>query len=178
MSTAYLFKSERLGFRNWNSSDYEPFAEINSDPDVMEFFPKQLTREESIAMIKRMQNTYDELGYTFFAVDLLENNEFIGFVGLIKATFEAFFTPCFEIGWRLKKSAWNKGYATEGAKACLQYGFNNLNMDVIHSITAVTNKKSEHLMTKIGMTKIGTFDHPKLSNNDPLKPHVVYKVSK
>jgi ribosomal-protein-alanine N-acetyltransferase len=173
----YLFQSERLGFRNWTLSDHEPFAAINSDPEVMAFFPKLLTSKESSAMIERMQNTYSELGYTFFAVDLLERNEFIGFIGIIRSSFDAFFTPCFEIGWRLQKSAWNQGLATEGALACLDYGFNELKMPAIHAITSVINSKSEHLMAKIGMEKIGIFDHPKLPINDPITPHVVYQIT-
>ncbi|NOQ72201.1 MAG: GNAT family N-acetyltransferase [Crocinitomix sp.] len=177
MHAEYLFQSERLGFRNWKLSDHEPFAKLNSDPEVMEFFPKLLTPEESSAMIERMQKTFEELGYTFFAVDILERSQFIGFIGIIRATFDAFFTPCYEIGWRLQKSSWNQGFATEGTLACLNYGFNVLNMKTIHSITAVINNKSEHLMKKVGMEKIGVFDHPKLANNDPLKPHVVYQIS-
>ncbi|MFT5822981.1 MAG: ribosomal-protein-alanine N-acetyltransferase [Crocinitomix sp.] len=177
MQADYLFQSERLGFRNWKLSDHEPFAKMNRDLEVMEFFPKLLTVEESSAMIERMQDVYKELGYTFFAVELLDKNEFIGFIGIIRSTFDAFFTPCFEIGWRLQKSAWNKGLATEGTLACLNYGFNVLNMPVIHSITSQINSKSEHIMKKTGMVKIGVFDHPRLSKNDPLKPHVVYKIS-
>ncbi|MBL4662050.1 MAG: GNAT family N-acetyltransferase [Flavobacteriaceae bacterium] len=175
MQTTYLFQSARLGFRDWKLSDHEPFAKINADAEVMEFLPKLLTREESSEMIERMQSTYNRSGYTFFAVDLLENGEFIGFIGIIRSTFDAFFTPCFEIGWRLQKSAWNQGLASEGALACLNYGFTVLKMPIIHSITAATNIKSEHIMKKLGMEKIGVFDHPKLAKNDPLTPHVVYQ---
>jgi ribosomal-protein-alanine N-acetyltransferase len=178
MQTNYLFQSNRLGFRNWKITDHEPFADLNNDLEVMQYLPKRLSAQESSAMINRMENIHNDLGFTFFAVDLLETNEFIGFIGIIRSTFEAFFTPCYEIGWRLKRSVWNKGLATEGAAACLKYGFEVLQMDNIHAITAVTNEKSEYIMQKIGMEKIGEFDHPKLEDNDPLKPHVVYQISK
>ena len=141
MQTNYLFQSNRLGFRNWKIGDHEPFADLNNDPEVMAFLPKGLCVEESSEMISRMENTHNDLGFTFFAVDLLETNEFIGFIGIIRSSFDAFFTPCYEISWRFKRSVWNKGLASEGAIACLKYGFEVLQMDNIHSITSVLNKK-------------------------------------
>lgn len=174
----YVFTTERLGFRNWQKKDIDPFYRINTDNDVMEFFPKKLTREETQKMVERLQVIFDESGYTFFAVDLLETSELIGFIGMINATFEAEFTPCVEIGWRLSPSTWNKGLATEGAKGCLKYAFTQFEMNEIYSITAVINKKSERIMEKIGMKFQGEFEHPKLEENDPLRRHVFYKITR
>lgn len=174
----YLFKSERLGFRNWQKSDYEPFATMNMDEMVTEFFPSCLTAEQSYSMIERMKLHYEENGTTFFAVDELESGSFIGFIGMVIPRFDAFFTPCHEIGWRLAQPFWNKGYATEGAKAVLNYGFNTLNLDVINAITSIPNIKSAHIMKKIGMEKIGEFDHPQLPKGHVLERHVVYEIKK
>jgi ribosomal-protein-alanine N-acetyltransferase len=88
------------------------------------------------------------------------------------------FSPCIEIGWRLHKKIWNKGYATEGAKACLKYGYENLNLQDVYSFTSKNNKRSEHVMEKIGMIKIGEFYHPKIDRNHPLCEHVLYKITK
>lgn len=174
----YIFKSDRLGFRNWEEGDLTPFAEMNADPEVMTFFPNCLTRDQTAEMIARLKTGYAENGYTFFAVDELESQDFIGFIGLIQPNFEAFFTPCVEIGWRLKKSVWNKGYATEGANACLTYGFKTFGFSEIIAITAVVNKKSERIMQKVGMTYIGIFEHPQLALGHELRSHLVYKIER
>ncbi len=158
----YLFTSLRLGFRNWENSDRHEFAKLNSDPDVMAHFPELLTEEETIAFLSRLQTHYLEHGYTYFVVDLLENNEFIGFIGIANPTYEADFTPAVDIGWRLKKTAWGNGYAVEGAKRCLQFAFEDCKLDRIIATCPVVNKPSENVMKKLGMEKIGTFNHPKL----------------
>jgi RimJ/RimL family protein N-acetyltransferase len=116
---SYLFTSERLGFRNWIASDIDRMSEINSDKKVMEFFPCVQSNEQTKLFVKRMQKHFDRTDFCYFAVDVLKSAELIGFIGLAEQTFEADFTPCVDIGWRLHTSAWNKGYATEGAKACL-----------------------------------------------------------
>ena len=172
----YLFTSERLGFRHWLASDTDTFAEMNADPEVREFFPNLLTFEESLASIRRYQNHIDQAGFGFYAVDLLKSAAFIGFIGMVEATFPAAFTPCMEIGWRLKKSVWNNGYATEGAKRCLDFAFNVMEVAEVYSFTACLNKKSERVMQKIGMKKVGIFDHPKIEEGHPLKPHVLYYI--
>lgn len=107
----------------------------------------------------------------------LPTGSFIGFVGLCRPGFEAFFTPCVEIGWRLRREAWGFGYATEGAGACLAYGFRELGLDRIYAFTAVDNARSERVMQKIGMGKLGAFDHPKLEEGHWLRRHVVYHIT-
>ena len=110
-------------------------------------------------------------------MDVLKSREFIGFIGLAWCEMEADFTPCAEIGWRLKKSAWGKGYATEGATRCLAYGFEELQFKEIYSFTTTTNIRSERVMQKIGMSKVGVFEHPKMAIGHPLRPHVLYHIS-
>ena len=172
----YLFKSDRLGFRNWLASDIEKLAAINADKEVMEFFPSTRTLPETNTFIKRMQKQYGDKGYCYFAVDNLEYDTFIGFIGLSEQNFAADFTPCIDIGWRLAKTAWNKGYATEGAKRCLEYGFEALHLDKIYSIAPVANLKSQQVMKKIGMHKVKAFDHPQLLDNARLRKCVLYVI--
>jgi len=173
----YLFKSERLGFRNWLQKDWLPFAKINSDSEVMEFFPKVLTEDESNALAERLHAHFLDNGFTFYAVEKLDNQEFIGFIGLVKTPYQTSFTPCVEIGWRLKKSAWNLGFATEGAKRCLEYGFADLGLKEIYSFTAGINFRSEKVMKRIGMKKDGEFLHPKVPIGNLLSRHVLYCIT-
>ena len=174
--TEYLFKSERLGFRNWKGSDLEAISAINADERVMEFFPSTKTKDETKEFIGRMQKQFLEKGYCYFATELLENNEFIGFIGLSEQNFDADFTPCIDIGWRLKYDSWNKGLATEGASAVLNYGFRKLDLKIINAIAPVNNLKSVHIMEKIGMKKVKTFDHPLLKNHERLKKCILFEA--
>ena len=149
---------------------------ISGNKEVMAFFPRIATPEETEGFIQRMLRQFAENGFCYFAVDLLESSEFIGFIGLMAQDYEADFTPCVDIGWRLKPSAWNKGYATEGAKACLTYAFDELNLQTIYSTAPVVNVKSEAVMKKIGMQKAGTFNHPRLLDNERLRECNVYVI--
>ncbi len=178
MESKYIFESSRLGFRMWKESDREVFAKMNANKEVMRYFPKTLNSKEIDDFLNRVQEHFNEYGYGLWAVEIKDTKEFIGFIGFLNATFEAEFTPCTEIGWRLNNKYWNNGYATEGAKACLEYGFNNLNLNSIYSFTAEINQPSENVMRKIGLKKIGEFMHPKVEDGSPLKPHVLYKIEK
>lgn len=178
MESKYIFESSRLGFRMWKESDREVFAKMNANKEVMRYFPKTLNSKETDDFLNRVQEHFNEYGYGLWAVEIKDTKEFIGFIGFLNATFEAEFTPCTEIGWRLNNKYWNNGYATEGAKACLEYGFNNLNLNSIYSFTAEINQPSENVMRKIGLKKIGEFMHPKVEDGSPLKPHVLYKIEK
>jgi RimJ/RimL family protein N-acetyltransferase len=172
----YLFTSERLGFRNWRDEDIALMCAINADPDVMEFFPS--TQDEAMTrnLIGRMQQQFADKGYCYFAVDKLEDNQLIGFIGLSWQTYEAYFTPCVDIGWRLDKKAWNKGFATEGAKRCLSYAFDTLGLDKIYSVASAVNHKSIAVMKKIGMRKANNFVHPKLAGDERLRECAVYEI--
>lgn len=174
----YTILTDRIGLRQWGSKDYEPFAEMNADPEVRKYFPKLMTHEESDRLIERSMGQIMELGYGFWATDIWATGEFIGMVGIAPVLFESFFTPCTEIGWRLKKSAWGNGYATEAAAACLDYAFNKLNIQEIYSFTAIPNTPSENVMKKIGMQKVGEFDHPNIPDGNWLKRSVLYKKEK
>jgi RimJ/RimL family protein N-acetyltransferase len=172
----YLFQSQRLGFRDWQASDLKKMAAINADPDVMEFFPKVQTEEETQQFIERMQKQFQEKGFCYFAVDKLENQELIGFIGISQQTYEADFTPCIDIGWRIDKKEWNKGYATEGAKRCLEYAFQELGLKNIYAVAPKANQKSELIMKKIGMEKVKEFEHPLLLEDERLRECVLYRT--
>lgn len=172
----YIFKSERLGFRNWLPEDLDRMSEINADPLVMKYFPAIQSAAQTKEFIERMQNQFAEKGFCYFAVDKLENGKFIGFIGISEQTFEADFTPCIDIGWRLSSKEWNKGFATEGAKRCLEYAFNELHLEKLNAICPKVNLPSENVMKKIGMNKIGEFKHPKLLNDERLEDCVLYVV--
>jgi len=178
LDTAYLFKSERLGFRNWNKDDLTDFAKINADPDVMEHFPNTLNLEETSQFIDRLQKHYLKNNYNYFATEIIETGELIGFIGLSYQDYKSDFTPATDIGWRLKKSAWGKGYATEGAARCLEFAFNNIKLEKIIAICTDKNSASEHVMKKIGMKKIGEFNHPKLKDFPDYKRCFCYLIEK
>lgn len=173
----YVFETERLGFRHWSEEDLVPFAAMNASKEVMEFFPSTLTEDESKAMMTRLQDEIVAKGYGLWAVDIKSSKLFAGFIGLHEATFESEFTPCVEIGWRLVQETWGKGLATEGARACLDFGF-RLGLKEIYSFTSVHNLRSERVMRKIGMTKLGEFEHPKVPDGNWLRKHVLYKVGR
>jgi RimJ/RimL family protein N-acetyltransferase len=151
-------------------------SEINADVRVMEFFPSTQSEAQTIEFIERMQKQFAEKRFCYFAVDKLENGEFIGFIGLSETTFESDFTPCVDLGWRLKVSAWKNGFATEGAKRCLEYAFNELKFEKIIAICPKVNLPSENVMKKTGMQKVKEFIHPKLLNDDRLKECVLYEI--
>ncbi len=178
MEKEYIFKSERLGFRDWTNNDLNEFANINANVEVMEHFPKLLTKKETAVFIDRLQNHYNRNGYNYFATEVLESGELIGFIGLAFQDYLTDFTPAVDIGWRLKKSAWGKGFATEGAQKCLEYGFKKLNLQNIIATCTQKNTKSENVMKKIGMKKIGEFIHPKLKEYPQYKKCICYGISK
>lgn len=172
------FETERLILRNWKESDVGAFMEMNSNKEVMQYFPSTLSEAETMDMIERIKKHFVEFGYGLFAMERKDNQQFIGFTGFSHPKFESYFTPCIEIGWRINKPNWNLGFATEAAKSCLTFGFKNAGLTEIYSFTSVLNKPSEKVMQKIGMTKTGIFKHPSIEKNHPLHEHVLYKISK
>ena len=169
-------ETEHLILRDWKAEDLSIFVRMNQDPRVMEFFLHPLTEMESRNFYDRIRMEIEEYGYGLYAVELKLSGEFIGYIGLHHTQFEADFCPCLEIGWRLCKSAWGKGYATEGAKACLNYAFTQFQVPELYSFTSLPNKRSERVMQKIGMQKIKEFDHPLVPDGHPLLRHVLYKA--
>ncbi|MDX2361617.1 MAG: GNAT family N-acetyltransferase [Crocinitomicaceae bacterium] len=176
MSSPFLFTSERLGFRNWKPSDVDLMIEISADEEVMEFFPYVATPEQTRVFIERMTEMCDKKHYCYFAVEELESREFIGFIGLCDQNYEAEFTPCIDIGWRLSQKYWGKGYATEGAKKCLEYTFRTLGLNEIYSTAPTLNKKSISIMEKIGMKKHLEFRHERLKEYQHLESCLCYKI--
>lgn len=178
MSNPYLFTSERLGFRNWADNDLATQASINADPDVMRYFPAPQTLERTRQFIDRMQQQYRERGYCYFATEKLDTAELIGFIGLAYQDYPAPFTPCVDIGWRLGKAHWHQGLATEGAKRCLQYAFEDLALPKIYAIAPAINQPSIQVMQKIGMQFQYNFEHPALVGDDRLVNCVLYSISR
>ena len=191
--------SNRLILRPWRDSDLEPFARLNDDPAVMEFMPKRLTRDESDTFAARIRAVIEQRGWGLWAVEVragaagaaqesggprtpvaAEENgvPFIGYVGLSVPNFEASFTPCVEIGWRLAREHWGRGYASEAAAVCLRFAFEKLRLEEIVSFTVPLNKRSIGVMERIGMTRNADddFDHPKLPSDHPLRRHVLYST--
>lgn len=175
-----ILETNRLILRTWTEQDIDPMAAIDQDPEVCKFLPGIGSREATDAGIQTMMKHYEEHGFTFYAVELKSTHEMIGFLGLKIPSFQAHFTPCVEIGWRLSSKHWNQGYATEGAKAILDYAFTDLNLDEVVSYTVVANQASRRVMEKIGMHRNPNddFDHPRLEEDSPLKRHVLYRLSK
>lgn len=153
-------------------------AAINADEEVMAYFPSVQTREYTQGFIAAMQQEYAQRRYCYFAVELLETSELIGFLGLHLQEFVADFTPCTDIGWRFKKAVWNRGLATEGAKRCLQYGFESLGLEKIYAITPKLNRKSERIMQKAGMQKVKEFEFERLKEAPTLLNCVLYAIKK
>lgn len=162
-------RTERLLLRPWRPEDREPFAAMNADPVVMEHFPAPLTQEESDAFVDRIEAHFAEHGYGLWVVD---DGEFCGFTGLNWATFDAAFNPSLEVGWRLKHAAWGQGYATEAAIASVRRGFEEV--ERITSFTALTNVRSYRVMERIGLRRELEFDHPRVPEGHPIRPHVLY----
>jgi RimJ/RimL family protein N-acetyltransferase len=192
----------RLLLRPWQDSDREPFAQMNADPRVMEFLIGPLSREESDRLVDHIQAHFQQHGFGLFAAELREASSrttepdspktsprprlssassavsFIGFIGLAVPAFEAHFTPCVEIGWRLAPAHWGCGLATEGARAVLRYAFETLALEEVVSLTVPANLASRRVMEKVGMTHspADDFDHPLLPPGHPLRRHVLYRL--
>lgn len=172
--------TDRLLLRRWRPSDRAPFAELNADPEVMRYFRGTLDRSASDAFIDRIETRFDELGYGLWALESRASGEFLGFTGLALQTFEARFTPAVEVGWRLARHAWGHGYATEAARAAVQFGFGEVGLEEIVSTTSVMNERSQAVMRRLGMTRdpADDFEYPLLPEGHPLRPHVLYRLTR
>lgn len=172
-------RTARLILRSFEEKDLSTFAVMNADPRVMEYFPAALSRAESDAAAIRIRQHAVDHGFGLFAVEL-PSRGLIGFAGLSTVTFQAHFTPSVEIGWRLLAEQWGHGYATEAARAALQFGFKQLGLREIVSFTVPHNQRSRRVMQKLGMRHDprDDFDHPRLPEGDPLRRHVLYRQSR
>ena len=172
-------RTDRLILRRWRDGDREPFARMNADPEVMRHFVRPLTRDESDALAARLDRQFDERGYGAWAVEVLDEAPFIGYVGLVYHTFPAHFTPAAEVGWRLAQAYWGNGYATEAARAAIVDGFDRIGLTDIVSMTAAPNVRSIAVMERLGMTRDAAddFDHPNVPAGHPLRRHVLYRLS-
>ena len=174
-----MLRTDRLLLRSWRPADRQAFARMNADPEVMEFFVAPLSPEESDAFVDRIEAGFAEHGFGVWAVEEISTGAFIGFAGLLHQTFEASFTPAFEIGYRLARHAWGQGYATEAAREAVRFGFEHAGLGEIVSMTAVGNVRSRAVMDKLGMTHDpgDDFDHPRVPDGHPLKRHVLYRLT-
>lgn len=168
-------ETDRLRLREWQLADREPFYRMNIEPEVQRFL-SPIDRDASDAMLAKIDRQFAENGWGFWAIEERETGQLIGMCGLAHATFEAFFTPAVEIGWRLSAKWQGKGYAREAAQRCLEFGFNDLNLPRIVSFTTPANTASWGLMKRIGMEKIGEFNHLGLPSSHPLSRHVAYQI--
>ena len=170
-------RTARLVMRRWMPQDREPFAEMNADPEVMKHFPAPLDRAASDAFADRIEAGFAEHGFGLWAVERLDTQAFIGFVGLAVPRFDAHFTPTVEVGWRLARSSWGQGFATEAGLRAVAAGFDVFGLDQIVSFTATVNAPSIAVMRRLGMTHDPTedFDHPSLPADHPLRRHVLYR---
>lgn len=169
-------ETKRLRLRQWKATDREPFASLNSDPNVMEFFPSPLTRAQSDAMADRCQSLIAERGWGFWAVESKATQGFLGFVGLHIPSAELPFSPCVEVGWRLAFQYWGKGFASEAAKEAIRVGFELLKLEEIVSFAAFGNFRSRAVMERLGMREFGTFEHPQVPESSRLRKHCLYRL--
>jgi RimJ/RimL family protein N-acetyltransferase len=200
--------TERLILREWRDEDLSAFARLNDDPVVMEFMPRRLSRDESDAFAARIRMDMERRGWGLWAVEVRGPTEdargtvaagvtgragaeseqrsgdgdvpFIGYVGLSVPSFDAHFSPCVEIGWRLARQHWGRGYASEAAAASLRFAFEQLSLKQIVAFTVPLNRRSIRVMERIGMTRdlAGDFEHPKLAPGHPLRSHVLYRINR
>ena len=175
-----MISTNRLILRRWREDDRDAFFALNSDPQVMEHLGGPQPRERSDEGVNRQNALIDAGEPAFWAAERREDGAFMGFIGLKPINFAASFGPGHEIGWRLARRFWGQGYASEGARACLAYGFGDLGLAEVFAFTVPGNLRSQAVMTRIGMTRVegGDFDHPELAAGHPLRRHVLYRIGK
>jgi ribosomal-protein-alanine N-acetyltransferase len=172
-------QTQRLLLRQWKEQDLAAFAELNSNPTIMEFFPNLLSREQSDTMAQKCQSLIANRGWGLWATELKCTGEFIGYVGLHEPEATLPCVPCTEIGWRLHKRHWGRGYATEAASEVVRFGFQDICLNEIVSFTTIANVRSRAVMERLGMINTNeNFEHPSIPANHPLSEHVLYKISR
>lgn len=170
-------RTERLRLRRWRDEDRAPFAAMNADPRVMEHFPALMTREESDAVVDRIEASFERDGVGLWAIE--RGGEFLGFAGLIWQLPPLPFAPAVEVGWRLTPAAWGHGFATEAARAAIADGFARVAVGGIVSMTATTNVRSIAVMERLGMQRNPSedFDHHRIEPGHRLERHVLYRLA-
>lgn len=178
--TPTIIKTERLILRQWREGDFDAFAAMAADPQVMEFLLPLPDRTASDAVAERLKTHIAEHGFGFWALEVPGVAPFVGFTGLLHVGPDAPYAPAVEIGWRLARAHWGKGYAVEAAKASLEYGFGPLGLDEIVALTVPKNIRSQQVMRRIGMVRneADDFDHPRVPDGHPLKRHVLYRIKR
>lgn len=175
-------ETERLLMRGWRETDKQPYALLNSDPDAMRHFPSTLSADQSDEMVERMAAAWEQRGFGLWAVERVDTHQFIGFVGLSAPGWHVDgLTPCVEVGWRLAAQHWGHGFAPEGARAALDFAFQQVDLpnDEVVSFTTTKNLKSQRVMQKIGLIvdPASEFDHPMTPGWDEQR-HVVYCIDR
>ena len=156
--------------------DFGTFSEMNADPRVMEFFPRPWSLQESHAALETIEIGFTQRGFGIYALEC--NKEFAGIVGLSVPTFEAYFTPCIEILWRLLPRFWGRGLVSEAGAAVLHMAFQTLHMPEVVAFAAVGNLRSIRVMERIGLERDqrAYFDHPAVTDVR-LQRHVLYRAT-
>lgn len=174
----HTLTTARLTLRQWRATDLEPFAALNADPEVMRYMPRALSRAESDAFAESAGGELARRGWGLWALEVREEGRFIGTVGLSVPAWEAHFTPCTEILWRLARADWGRGYATEAARECLRFAFETLRLPEVVAFTVPANTRSRAVMERLGMRHEAAddFEHPRLPAGHPLRPHVLYRA--
>lgn len=174
-----VLETKRLRLRRWRTDDLRPFAALNVDPVVIEHFPAVgITTEETGRMIAGFEYHFEDHGFGLWAVEVKWARSFIGFFGLAVPGFDAAFMPAVEIGWRFAREHWGSGYATEAARAAMDFGFDQAELDEIVSFTTPANMRSVSVMERLGMTHdvIDDFDHPRFPDDERIRRHVLYRM--
>lgn len=172
-------ETERLRLRTWRDSDREPFAAMNADPQVMEFFESVMSREKSDASVARMIDHFAMHGWGLWVGERRDTGEFIGTIGLTTPRWPLPGAPKIEIGWRLAKAHWGLGFASEGAGAALRLGFERLDATEIVAVTALGNRRSRAVMERIGMRDAREdFDHPAVPEGHPVRRHCLHRITR
>ena len=171
-------RTERLLMRRWRDTDRAPFAALNADPEVMRYFPATLDRAASDSLVNVIEARFDHQGFGLWALEVASTAEFVGFTGLNPMPSGVPGTGGMEVGWRLARAAWHQGYATEAATAAVDVAFSGAGLAELWSITAVLNEPSQAVMRRLGMTRHGYFEHPRIEPGHPIRPHVAYHLDR
>jgi len=179
MNALIEHETDRLRLLAWDDRHLAPFAAMNVDPQVMRYFLAPQSAEQSRASVLAWKAQFAKQGWSNWAVELKSSGEFIGFIGLSVPRRQLPFSPCVEIGWRLARAFWGRGFATEGARACLAVAFEQLALDEVVSFTSLPNRRSRAVMERIGLRDTGQdFEHPALPPGHELRPHCLYRLTR